>query len=224
MKRMTVTWCILVAAVCAAGTARAEGQDRGRAWGLGWDNGLTVRRLVGPWELGVSAGPNDARGDDYTYTSSPDLPDSVSGGLTDSTVDRRESGFVRLYAAHPLAAYRTLQLSAVGGAGYSWSDMSTTDRHYYAWDNGWRTERRDIFTDTWQVTAGFRVAWFPVPFLSLETEFGLSLRWVDRTTKVYDLNADDLVPTQSHATSSDNYFEDYGPYSLTSDIQLVVWF
>lgn len=224
MGRWATAWCMLCVLVGVGGTARAEGRDPGRAWGLGWDDGVTVRRFVGPWELGLSAGPYDHRGDDATVTTSPDLPDSLNGTVVGSSADRRESGFVRLQVARPVAAYRSLSLSAVAGATYTWTDESSTDLRFYTWDGDWRRERRDVFSDSWRVTAGARLSWFPVPFLSLETEFGLAMRWVDATTSRYTLGPGETEPELSEATASDHYFDDFGPYSLTSDVQIVVWF
>ena len=135
MRRLTV-WGLVLAVVCAADAAGAEGPDPDRRWGLGWDDGLTLRRLLGAWEVGVSAGPNDWLSDDFTHTFGADLPDSVDGALTDTRSNRRESGFVRLQVARAVGGHRTLQLSAVAGGRYSWSDDSRKDRHYYLWARG----------------------------------------------------------------------------------------
>ena len=57
MKKMALVVCALLA-LCS-GAVAGEDIFRDLKWGLGWDDGLTVRRWLGDWELGLAARPDD---------------------------------------------------------------------------------------------------------------------------------------------------------------------
>ncbi len=71
---------------------------------------------------------------------------------------------------------------------------------------------------------GIRLAWFPVDFISLETEFGLMYTWSDQETKYLNYSEHDEEWTSEFSESSSQAFDDFGPYDLTTDIQLILWF
>ena len=63
-----------------------------------------------------------------------------------------------------------------------------------------------------------------MPFLSLETNFGLSYRWYRTTGRVLVVYPNDREPEVRDVSGRDHFFEDYGPYNLTSDLTIILWF
>ncbi|MFO7607834.1 MAG: hypothetical protein R6X35_01370 [Candidatus Krumholzibacteriia bacterium] len=219
---LTAICALLVLAT--AGAAAAQDDTTTRTWAFGWDDGLTLRHRLGAWQVGLSAGPDDRLTESYVQRFDPALPDSLAGAVTGENDSRRESGFVRLSLARDLAAHRTLGLAALTGLAYSWGNESWDDRSYDRWDNDWDERRRLTEWDSWSVQLGARLAWRPVPFLALETEFGLSYHWYDSTTERRDRWAGDTAWTRVVTAGRDRVFADFGPYDLTSNVQILLWF
>lgn len=211
-------------AALATGGAQAGEEARERSWGFGWDEGLTVRHRAGPWQFGLGAGPEDRLSDRYLQNFDPDLPDSLVGGVVEQSGARIESGFVRLSVARRAAAHRTLELAGLLGLAYSWGNESWDNRSYLAWEADWRESRRQTAWDQWTVQLGARLGWQPVPFLALETEFGLSYRWYEYETESWDRWAGDPLWVRTVDTGRNQYFTDFGTYDLTSNVKIIVWF
>lgn len=219
---LTAACALLVLA--AAGGAAAADDAATRTWAFGWDDGLTLRHRLGSWQVGISAGPDDRLSDAYRQSFDPDLPDSLQGALTQDGTDRDESGFVRLSVARDLAAHRTLGLAALAAASYAWSNESRDDRNYDPWEADWRETRWLNEWDRFDVRLGARLAWRPVPFLTLETEFGLAYQWRDYETEQWQRWPGDPAWTRNVTTGRDQSFTDFGPYDLTYDVQILLWF
>lgn len=219
---LTAICALLVLAI--AGAVAAQDQPATRTWAFGWDDGLTLRHRLGPWQVGLSAGPNDHLSDSYRQSFDPDLADSLQGTLTQEGTDRDESGFVRLSVTRDVAAHRSLGLAALASAGYAWSNQSRDDRNYDLWDADWREGRRLDEWDRYDVHLGARLSWQPVPFLTLETEFGLAYQWRDFETEQWQRWPGDAVWSRTITTGRDQSFTDFGPYDLTYDVQILLWF
>lgn len=219
---LTAVCALLVLAT--AGAAAAQDDPSARTWAFGWDDGLTLRHRLGAWQVGVSAGPDDRLRDSYGHSFDPDLPDSLQGSLSQEETVRDESGFVRLSVARDVAVHRTLGLAALASAGYAWGNQSRDSRDYVRRDAGWRENRWLDEWDRYNVSLGARLAWRPVPFLTLETEFGLNYQWRDFETEYWQRGPGDTAWSRTITTGRDQSFTDFGPYDLTYDVQILLWF
>jgi len=219
--------CILIASLLAATAAMAEDAARARKWGLGWDQGLTVRRWLGSWELGVAAGPSDwlSESDQRSWDSTE--PDSLQGRDSRHESSQRESGFVRLQAGRCVAGQGPLDLMAHVNFQYRWRDERRVYDWYYLDRNSFETT--DKWTETWTASAAVRLAWRPLDALSIETAFGLSYSWSDweevRRTVRQDLlpplESDEVTARQTKGSS--RRFEYHGWYGLGS-LSFIFWF
>ncbi len=226
MKRLLMLACAVL--VLAGNGFAQEEHTQKYDWGFGWDSGLTLRRNFDQWQVGVSAGPDDYLRDNFRHDFSSDLPDSMQGRLQYSDHNRRESGFVRLHVAREVLRRDNLLFQGLLSGIYSWTDFMDEDLSYYFdEDEGVENLRRSTterFTHYYHLLVGMRVSWFPVSFLSLEHEFGLTYRWIEgeEERRIYD--------ERDHSLDHDVYetreqsFQSFGPYSLTGDIQIVFWF
>lgn len=213
-----------VAAVAADGEA-----PRARKWGLGWDQGLTLRRWVADWELGVTAGPDDWLDERTTRVWDTAESDSLQGRDDGGTDYRRESGFVRLGVGRVVAREAPLDFLAQVGLRYLWSN-ERRDRTYYNYNvTAVNIVREDTFRDTWTLDAGFRVAWRPTPFLGIETAFYLYYSWSEYERLERDLHRDLEPPLESDRVEllqirdSERRFHHDGWNGL-GDLVFVVWF
>ena len=224
---MTRTW---MGAVCAllllAAPAAARDQDDGgrdRHWALGWEDGVTLRRDLGLWDVSVSAGPQDWLDNSDRYSWNTEWPDSLQGQVTSSYDDHHESGFVRLTVARQLGAWDDFTLHATGAGAYTWSNANGTSVHWYSSQP--EPDRRVTASheDAWAAALGFRLAWRPLPYLGLHTRLGVILRsetgW---RTETYRDGADGGITSYEEPYRSLT-FNDYGATG-TGSIEFFVWF
>jgi hypothetical protein len=222
---MARTWILagLVLLLTVGGVQAGEEAERARNWGLGWENGLTLRRQLGEWQVGVTAGPNDSLSDHDVTLFENDLPDSLQGIVSSSRSSRTESGYVRLHLARRLASQRTLVLSGVLGGGYSWSDEGSGRSQFYFGDMDWSENRVDLFSETWQLRLGTRVAWYPVPFVSLEAEFGLIYQWNTNESDRWYRNSGEQEWSLEHEANRSHSFRTYDNTDLTYNLHIIFW-
>ncbi|MCP4574248.1 MAG: hypothetical protein GY838_17950 [bacterium] len=220
---------LLAAVVLTAAPISYADDDpsRGRRWGLGWDEGLTLRRWVGPWELGVAAGPNDWLDESDSRTWDTDEPDSLQGRDDEHYKSQRESGFVRLQLGRRMASEGILDFMGHVNLQYLWSDERWVHDYYYT--NRITFSTTDNWVETWSLSTGIRLALRPWEFLTVETTFGLTYSWGDRE-EIRRRVERDLVPplesdrvTVEQTKSSTRRFDDDGWYGMGS-LSFIYWF
>ena len=164
-------------------------------WGFGYDGGLTLRRkLGGKWEVGVSGGPNDWLGtrveDDFDRNYEP--PGSEQTRHYDSET-RREGGFVAVHVGRSVWQRGSFDMICYLRASHNWSNRSEyyeTTREGSSYGNPRSWTRSDEDERDYGLSLGFRPAYRPVPWFSIEVGFGLAYYWTsdyDRSEQVrYD--------------------------------------
>ncbi len=202
--------------------------NRERKWGLGWQEGLTLRRAMGPWQVGVSAGPDDWLRDIETRSWNDEEPDSLQGRLSDLDEDRRESGYVRLQVARRLVVEAPLAFMVETSLRYRWSDVRNRDEYWvpkYGYEG---STTSDYFTKEWTLGLALRLAWRPLAMLTIETDFGLVYSW-EETERAYEsIRVDYEDPEDSYHHVDGSYtkshsFGDTGWRGLVS-LDFIVWF
>ena len=124
------------------------------AWGFGWDEGLTVRRvLVDVWELSVAAGPDDNLLKIEERAWDPYTP-SVWDGVLEVPLDTREEhGWVRAQVGRRVAARGPLALTAFTGLTYNWIDGQERALVLDDLVGDYDSYERDRFTERWILAA-----------------------------------------------------------------------
>jgi hypothetical protein len=204
------------AAVAACPATAATGADAERTWGLGWDDGLTVRRWLGPWELGVAAGPDD----DLIQLESTEWhqadPPAYQGLVEVPQDERRESGWVRGQAGFRLRHDGPLTLVVYSGLAYGWIDHQSKTALLDPVSGGYDTVETNRFTHRWAWDLGLRPAWRPVRWLTVEFSFGLRYAWErwDETTVTQPAGVPD--PDRRERDGETSSFRDFGWEGLGS--------
>ena len=207
-----------------AGAVQAQELDiQQRPWGFGWDGNPTVRRQLGAWQLAVTAGPDVILRDYQHYDFDPGLPDSLVGFQTDDNKNDLKGGTVGLDVLREVARQDNLVFSGLVGGTYQWGDIERWSTDYYP-DGEFRDTRISGSWDRWTLRLGGRMAWYPVPFVSLETAFGLAYSWYNQDTQQrnHDYGATEWTVDNSHDRTRE--FDSFGFTDLTTDVNLVVWF
>jgi len=200
-------------------------------WGFGYEGGLTLRRkLGGKWELGISGGPNDwlsnsSEEENYSYSRPP----GTEGSRRTDDDSRREGGFVAVHAGRTLWQKGSFDLVCYLRGRHTWSNWSDyqesiREGYIYGYPRSWtRTERDER---EWAVSLGFRPAFRPVPWFSIEVRFGLVYSWTSgnrrRESIRYDEDGyrDESITTRQFDGQS---FRVFG-YSGVSSLIFIVWF
>jgi hypothetical protein len=227
MRAMVLLWLGTLALPADAG----DFDPSEHPWGFGYDGGLTLRRkLGGKWELGISGGPSDwldkSIEEDHNSNNRP--PGTEGSRRTDYN-RRREGGFVAVHAGRTLWQKGSFDLVCYLRGRHRWSNWSeyresTSEGDIYGYPQSWtRTEGE---SRDWAVSLGFRPAFRPVPWFSIEVGFGLAYNWTsdyDRREQVrYDEDGyrDEQVRTDQDDGQS---FKVFG-YSGLYDLIFIVWF
>lgn len=218
--RVLAALFLIMAIPCAA--VGDTDEPRRRVWGFGWDDGLTVRRWLGDWELSLAAGPDDYLRKSEQRTWDTEAPDEIQGALEVPDDDRREEGWVRLQAGYRVATYKTLAAVVYTGLVYNWEDSqySYTSVDYEGLYHSYDADR---FTHRWLLELGFRPSWRPVEFLSIETAFGLRFAWntwSETETRSWD-NGERVQTLEGNGDFSS--FTDFG-WDGMSSLKFIVWF
>jgi len=215
-------WAVLLVVVFAP-AARAGGHSA-RGWGLGWEDGLTVRRWLGTrWELGLAAGPDDylVKAETRTwYLAEP----AVQQGVLQVPVDNREEhGWVRGQVGYLITQPGDLSLVGYSGLVYGWTDyqeraliLDPLVGEYDSWE-------ADRFAEQWVLTVGVRPAWRPADFMTVEFAMGLNFIWEswDQTSERTraGVEGSDRTVDSGHSRS----FADFGWVGAGS-LQFFFWF
>lgn len=222
MKKIILATCLMVV---MAGVVYAEDSfSRERNWGFGWDNGLTLRRNIGLWQVGVSGGPDDYLEDSTTHISGNVFPDSLQGFMTEENSRKEESGFVRLDVARLVTQYQNFQVHGVMEGRYSWLDYQRSQLRYRQSSENWYENRDDRFTKRYSLSLGIRLTWFPLDFFSFEYDMGLVYSWMDYEDKDFDRDFADEEWDQYTRDSSSQGFDDYGSNDILHSLKAFIWF
>jgi len=216
---------VLVVAMALSCGLPARAQERpAQQWGLGWDDGLTVRRWLGQdWELALAAGP-----DDYLFKTESRAwvqtePAIQHGALQVPEDHRQEQGWVRGQVGHLITRRTDLALVGYAGLVYNWIDFQERSLVLNPLVGDYDTWESDRFTERWVLTLGLRPSWRPLDFLTVELAIGLNFIWeswertTDRTTA--GVGAADHTVENGHSRT----FEDFG-WQGASSLQFMVWF
>jgi len=204
------------------GVASAQ-ENVDRTWGLGWDNGLTVRTwLGGVWEVAVAAGPDDYLAKEETRSWFLNTPESQQGLLEVPLDIREEHGWVRLQVGRLIKKKGAFAATGYGGVVYEWIVHQDRKLILDEMNADYDTFELDRHTRRWILTLGIRPSWQPTSFLTVETAFGLNFimeNW-DQTTKQTWAGRDgtDSQDLDGHGQK----FQDFGLESMAS-IQFFIW-
>lgn len=215
--------CALLLVLLAAAVAAQDGDaERVRRWSVGWEEGLTLRRELGVWDVSLSAGPDDWLTEGQVYRWDDAWPDSLQGQLTDGDSHHGESGYVRLGGGRLLTAWREFSLHGTLGGQFTWSNEQDSYT-YYRGEPVADTRTVDSHEEAWRVDLGLRIAWRPVPFLGIQARLGLRLATATGTRNSLEYDASDDEWRSSEAPYKSTSFYDYGSYG-TSSLEFFVWF
>ncbi|MCB1185027.1 hypothetical protein KDM41_16505 [bacterium] len=214
---------LVLATLLGAGVAAAADAAAPRTWGFGWDEGLTVRRvLVDVWELSVAAGPDDNLLKIEERAWDPYTP-SVWDGVLEVPLDTREEhGWVRAQVGRRVAARGPLALTAFTGLTYNWIDGQERALVLDDLVGDYDSYERDRFTERWILAAGLRPAWRATDFLTIEFAFGLRFVWESWDETVVEQDAGTADPIRHERSSHGRAFEDFGWEGLAS-LQFFFW-
>ncbi len=194
-----------------------------RTWGFGYDHGLTVRAwLGGLWEVSLAAGPSDylSKVESRSWLiSSP----SVQQGLLEVPEDvREEHGWVRMQVGRLIRQEGQFTVVGYGGVVYEWLNSQERSLVLHDLNNDYDTFELDRHTRRWIMSLGFRPAWQPVSFMTVEAAFGLNFiveNWDQTIHRTWSgAEGDDYQEFDGHV----QIFEDFGLEAMAS-IQVFIW-
>ncbi len=195
-----------------------------QAWGVGWDDGLTVRRwLGGQWELSLSAGPDDYLTKSESrqwFLSDPALQ---RGTLQVPADNRQEQGWVRMQLGHLVSRRQDVALVAYSGLVYNWIDYQERSLDLNRLVGDFDTWELDRFTERWVLTLGMRPSWRPTDFLTIELAMGLNFIWESWEQETERRYAGVLGEDRSLDEGHSRAFEDFG-WEGASSLQFFFWF
>jgi len=195
-----------------------------QGWGLGWEDGLTVRRWLGErWALGIAAGPDDYLVKVETQAWRAIDPVNVQGVLEVQVDNREEHGWVRGQVGYRFAQREDLSLVCYSGLVYNWIDYQGRALNLDTLSGEYDTWGLDRFTERWILSLGVRPAWRPVDFLTVEFAMGLNFIWEswDQTTEQVAADVPDSDRMVDHGHS--RRFKDFG-WDGTTSLQFFFWF
>lgn len=214
---------IFQAPVAAVAESVATGPACERTWGLGWDNGLTLRRWVGEWELGLAAGPDDYLVKEEYWAWELVDPDQVQGRLELPLDEREEHGWVRLKTGRRLLQDQRLEATAFVGLTYEWIDHQERALTLDELVGDYDTFELDRFTDFWVLEAGVRPSWQVSRHLTCEFSFGLRYVWENWDQKVTSTWAGIHEPDRNLTQGSGNRFQDFG-WDGAGSLSFILWY
>ncbi len=199
-------------------------EQEAKAWGVGWEDGITVRRwLADRWELSVAAGPNDYLVKTESQTWNLRDPAQQHGALEVPEDHRREEGWVRAQIGHLVTRRGDFSLVGYSGLVYTWRDYQERSLELNHLVGDYDTWELDRFNELWILTLGLRPSWRPVDFMTIELAVGLNFVW-----ESWDLTTERVyASTPGSDTSADSGysrgFEDFG-WDGVSSLQFFFWF
>lgn len=208
--------------VLVAGAQAQQSAERERNWGLGWDDGLTVRRWLGSWELSLAAGPDDYLVKEEFWEWDSLDPEQVQGRLELPLDEREEHGWVRLRGGYGVIEQGPLQVTAFTGVTYEWIDHQERALELDSLVGDYDTFELDRFTDYWILEAGLRPSWRLHQRLTCEFSFGLRYVWADWDQTVERNWAGLETTDRSQTEGSGNSFQDFGWEGVAS-LGFLLW-
>jgi hypothetical protein len=223
--RLTASVLLMAVSIIAGlGLAVASADETAppRGWGFGWDDGLTLRRWLGAWELGLAAGPDDELIQIERSARYATDPPPFQGLVEVPQEERRESGWVRLRVGHLLRREGGLSLVVFSGLTYNWVDDQDKSWVLDPVAGGYDGVEVNRFTHRWAVDLGLRSAWSPLRWLSLEFSFGLRYAWEnwDESSVVQHAGVPEVDRENRHGKA--NSFTDFGWEGLSS-LAFIFW-
>ena len=194
-----------------------------RTWGIGWDHGLTARSWFGGvWEVSLAAGPDDYLSKIESRSWFLDTP-SVQQGLLEVPEDvREEHGWVRAQVGRLIKEQGDFTVTGYGGIVYQWINRQNRSLTLHELNGDYDTFELDRHTRRWVFTLGFRPAWQPVSFLTIEAAFGLNYiveNWEQSSYQTWaGVEGNDFQELDGHG----EMFQDFGLEGLAS-IQVFIW-
>ena len=206
-----------------ANPAGAQNQSIERTWGLGWDDGLTLRRWVaGTWELGLGAGPSDflKKEESQSWLLTDPL---AQQGLSEIPVDSREEhGWARLQIGRLIKSQNNLALVGFSGLTYEWIDYQEKILTLNTLVGDYDTNELDRFTSRWSLSVGLRPSWRPTDFMTIEMAVGLRFVWESWDQKIVQGPAGVQGYDYEKLHGYSRTFEDFG-WSGMSSLQFIFW-
>ncbi len=215
---------LLLALALSAGRPAAAAERPAQGWGLGWDDGLTVRHwLDDRWELALSGGPDDYLVKIESRSWLLSSPPQQRGVLQVPEDHRQEQGWLRGQVGYLLTRRGDLALVGYSGLVYNWLDYQERALVLDPLVGDYDTWELDRFTERWVLTLGVRPSWRPADFLTVEMAIGLNFiweSWEQVTDRTYA-----GVPGGDHAVDSGHSrsFEDFG-WEGAASLQFFFWF
>ena len=222
-RRLLWVWLLvfMVPVPVLAGPAVGDSPSE-QTWGLGWDDGITLRRWLGDWELGFAAGPDDYLAkEEYWAWESLD-PEQVQGRLELPLDKREEHGWVRLRAGKLLLKEDRLAVTAFLGMTYEWIDHQERALTLDELVGDYDTFELDRFTDFWVLEAGLRPSWRMADRLSCEFSFGLRYVWEHWDQTITETWAGVDEADRNFTQGRGRKFQDFGWEGVAS-LGFILW-
>ena len=197
-----------------------DGADR--TWGLGWDDGLTLRRWLGDWELGLAAGPDDYLMKEEYWAWDGIDPEQAQGRLELPLDEREEHGWIRWRTGRLLVRQDKFAVTAFLGLTYEWIDHQERVLALDELVGDYDTFELDRFTDYWILEAGLRPSWMLTDRLSCEFSFGLRYVWERWDQKITTTWAGIEDPDHSLTEGHGRLFQDFG-WEGTTSLGFILW-
>ncbi len=205
-----------------ASGAAAAAEEPPRTWGLGWDDGLTVRRWLGAWELALAAGPDDQLVQEARTSWHTSAPPDYQGLVEVPRDDRRESGFVRGQVGRRVLRAGPLTAVAFAGLAYNWIDRQERSLLLDPVSGGYDELEVNGFTHRWWWEIGLRPAWQPWRRLSLEFSYGLRYTWENWDETWVRQRPGQTTPDRDELDGEASRFSDFGWEGLAS-LAFIIW-
>ncbi len=195
-----------------------------RAWGVGWDDGLTVRGwLKGRYELSLAAGPDDYLFKDQTRLWDTAYPSALQGRLQVPQDQREEHGWVRAQVGRLVLHQDQLSVVSYLGLTYEWIDHQELRLSLDELEGDYDKFELDRFTHHWALSLGLRPAWRVTPRFTVETSFGLQFTWDSWDQTLVSSYAGGEGTQREITAGHGRSFSDFGWEGLTS-LEFVFWF
>ncbi|MFH1841683.1 MAG: hypothetical protein ABIF77_00610 [bacterium] len=222
-----IVFTLAVVLVCGSLSlpASSHAGDSEKNWGIGWAQGITLRKCFGStWELGISGAPQDYLSNEDEYESPPDLPAEGPGYLAAQSTTRRESGWARFTVARHLLQRDRLSLAVYSGLKYNWRDGQTTQSYYQEFVSAYTREVTDEWTDEWRLILAARPSYAIRDNVTIEIEFGLSYAWQDEEVVIMNQPADSAGETIRRRFSESSSFSTYRGWEGLNSLNIIIWF
>jgi len=168
----------MAALVCMpAPPARGEEEFVPR-WGIGWYEGICLRKLLGGgWEVGLAGGPNDRLFRSERQEWDTEYEPENQGVLQAPNDDRRESGWVRLDVGRSIWSVKRLTLCLFTAVNYTWEVEQDNSRTFSQHSERWQDRVQEEKGRTWRLWLGLRPSILLHERVTAGFHFGLEYSW-----------------------------------------------